>query len=126
MITEERYIEYFGVDTAPTSFIRLENLALETIKSIITSDIPTAPLDLQAESTSYTSFCNALMEQMHYFDNNSDLMESVITFGGGFSLGKFSEGSSQVKIGTNETIKRISPNTYTILLNLGLLYVGMC
>ena len=41
--------------------------------------------------------------------------------GKGYSLGKFKEGSVELK--NNET--RISPMTYTILLNIGMLYVGL-
>jgi hypothetical protein len=125
MITETQYIEYFGVDTAPTSFIRLEFLSLQLIKNIITSDIPTAPIG-EETSEDYTNFTYALMEQMYFFDNNSDLMEDVLSYGNSYSLGKFSENASQVKVNTNDTLKRLSPNTYQILLNLGLLYSGLC
>ena len=42
--------------------------------------------------------------------------------GTGYSLGKFKEGSVDIKYNQS----RISPMTYAILLNIGLLYVGLC
>ena len=40
MVTEQDYEEYFGVDTAPSNFSRLEFLSLNTIKSNITKSVP--------------------------------------------------------------------------------------
>ena len=114
MITAEDYKTYFGVSTAPTNLVRLEFLALEEMKSIMTCDIP------EEEDDSYDTFLNALMEQINYFDTNGDLLDSN---GSGASLGKFSEGTSNSE---KSNVSRISPMTYKILLNLGCLYVGLC
>lgn len=116
MITTGKYISYFGVDTAPSQLTRLEFLSLEIIKSIMTKAIPTSTDAL------YDNFLNALMEQIKFLDENEDLMS---VGGDGYALGKFSEGSSKEKE-TNQTNKRISPMTYAILLNAGLLYGGLC
>jgi len=116
MITEAMYKTYFGVTTAPTNIVRLDFLSQEAFKNIMSCDFP-AETD-----TNYESFTNALLEQIKFFDENGDLMS---VSGSGYSLGKYSEGSSE-KVVTNESIKRISPLAYMILLNLGYLYVGLC
>jgi hypothetical protein len=113
MITEELYEEYFGVNTAPESLERLEYLALQEIKKMITEDIPTD------EDEIYEDFLKALMEQIKFYYEN----EEVLTMGGtGYTLGKFQEGNANVQYNQS----RISPMTYAILLNIGLLYVGLC
>src|SRR5574344_1016188 len=114
MITESAYETYFGVSTAPTNLTRLEFLALEEIKSIMTCDIPLSTDD------NYDTFLKEIMEQINYFDINEDLITDSSS--GGASLGKFSEGSSSEETSANKT--RISPMAYKILLNLGYLYVG--
>jgi hypothetical protein len=116
MITETAYKAYFGVSTAPTNLTRLEFLALEEIKSIMTCDIPASTDD------NYDTFLKALMEQINYFDLNNDLISYSQL--GGASLGKFNEGSATDNSGANKS--RISPMTYKILLNLGYLYSGVC
>lgn len=119
MITKTEYEDYFGANTAPSNFTRLEYLSLETIKGIITSDIPTEA------DTNYQDFINALCEQIYFFDKNSDLLEDIGT-GSNYTLGKFSESGTGTERKSSDTIKRISPNAYTILLNLGMLYSGLC
>lgn len=119
MITKTEYEDYFGANTAPTNFTRLEYLSLKAIKGIITSDIP-AETD-----TNYQDFVNALCEQIYFFDKNSDLLEDIGT-GENYTLGKFSESGSGTERKTSDTIKRISPNTYSILLDIQMLYVGLC
>src|SRR5574344_2237272 len=116
MITADDYKDYFGVSTAPTNLTRLEFLALEEIKSIMTCDIPASTDD------NYDTFLKALMEQINYFDENPDLVIYLTT--GGASLGKFNEGTNNEKKKVNDSI--ISPMTYVILLNLNYLYPGMC
>jgi hypothetical protein len=116
MITETAYKTYFGVSTAPTNLTRLEFLALEEIKSIMTCDIPTSTDD------NYDTFLKALMEQINYFDLNNDLISYSQL--GGASLGKFNEGSAMIILVAKT--QRISPMAYKILLNLGYLYAGMC
>lgn len=116
MITADAYKTYFGVSTAPTNLTRLEFLALEEIKSIMTSNIPASTDD------NYDTFLKALMEQINYFDINPELLIYLTT--GGASLGKFNEGTNQNKKEAKSQI--ISPLTYKILLNLGYLYVGIC
>ncbi len=117
MITESAYKTYFGVSTAPSNLTRLEFLALEEMKSIMSCEIP------DDEDVNYDTFLNALMEQINYFDLNED----IITYSsvGGASLGKYSEGDTKTEMsGANKP--RISPLTYKILLNLGYLYTGVC
>lgn len=116
MITELAYKTYFGVSTAPTNLTRLEFLALEEIKSIMTCDIPAST------DTNYDTFLKALMEQINYFDLNDDLISYSQL--GGASLGKFNEGSAIDNTVVNKP--KMSPMAYKILLNLGYLYVGMC
>lgn len=117
MITEAAYKTYFGVSTAPSNLTRLDFLALEEIKSIMTCDIPLSTDD------KYATFLKALMEQINYFDLNKEILEYATS--GGNSLGKFSEGSSTSNNGmANQS--RISPLAYKILLNLDYVYVGMC
>lgn len=111
MITEEEYKEYFGVDTAPSNLVRLEFVSLNTIKSLITRPIP-------SESCScYDDFKKAVMEQINYYDLNSDLLNSSKT--SGYSLGSYSEDASENE--TSNSIDRLSPIAYEILLNCGLL-----
>ena len=116
MITETAYKTYFGVSTAPTNLTRLEFLALEEIKSIMTCDIPLSTDD------NYDTFLKALMEQINYFDLNDDLISYSQL--GGASLGKFNEGEAIDNTVVNKP--KMSPMAYKILLNLGYLYVGMC
>ena len=116
MITESAYKTYFGVSTAPTNLTRLEFLALEEIKSIMTCDIPASTDD------NYDTFLKALMEQINYFDINDDLISYHEI--GGASLGKFNEGSATDN--SNASKPRISPMAYKILLKLDYLYAGMC
>lgn len=120
MFTKIDYENYFGANTAPINFIRLENLSIQLIKSVITSDIP-AETD-----TIYEDFKNAVLEQINYFNKNPDLLDDITSVGSGFAIGKYSQNGTQTKVLPNEPIKRLSPNTYTILLNAGLLYSGLC
>lgn len=116
MITEKMYESYFGVGTAPTNFVRLSFLALEEIKSILTDEIP---YDEEDTDIYVTEFLYAWFEEIKYLDDNSNLIDSN---GSGASLGKYSEGNG-VSIKTNDS--RISPMTYKILLNLGLVCSGI-
>ena len=116
MITADDYKDYFGVSTAPTNLTRLEFLALEEIKSIMTCNIPAST------DTNYDTFLKALMEQINYFDINPELLIYLTT--GGASLGKFNEGTNQENRKSKDQI--ISPLTYKILLNLSYLQSGMC
>lgn len=111
MITEQDYKDYFGVDTAPSNFFRLEFLSLNTIKSIITKPVP------KETCSCYEDFKKALMEQIYYYDLNSDLLYSTKT--GGYTLGSYSESTSESE--TSKSMDRLSPITYEILLNCGLL-----
>ena len=112
MITEQDYKNYFGVDTAPSNFSRLEFLSLNTIKSIITKPIPNILCPC------YDDFKKAIMEQINYYDLNSDLITSSPS--GSYTLGSYSEGgTSEIKI--SQSISRLSPVAYEIILNCGLL-----
>lgn len=116
MLTIEEYIEYLGVDTAPSNFNRLEYLALNELKSLMAGNIP------DSTDLVYEDFKKALIEQINYFNLNSDLIDS--SGGGGYTLGLYSEsGSNQTE--SNKSINRISPVAYDILLNCGLLYSGI-
>lgn len=112
MVTEEDYRKYFGVDTAPSNFLRLEFISLNTIKSLITRDIP------KEDCPCYEDFKKALLEQINFYDLNSDLIDT--TNSGSYTLGSYSEGGSNSNE-TSKSINRLSPVTYEILLNCGLL-----
>lgn len=115
MIKKEEYQEYIGV-TAPSNLNRLEYLALNELKSIMVGNIPTS------NDLIYNDFKKALMEQINYFDMNSDLIDS--SGSSGYTLGSYSEGSSNQNNNSN-SINKISPVAYNILLNCGLLYCGL-
>lgn len=113
MVTEEEYIKYMGVETAPTNFDRLEFLSEQTLNSIIVNKI------LEEQKSFYKK---AIMEQINYFDINPEiLIECEST---GYSLGSYNEGTSQQKDKT-KSINRISPVAYDILLSNGILYSGI-
>lgn len=116
MITKEEYLNHLGVDTAPSNFKRLEYLSINELKSIMVQNIP-VETDLI-----YKEFKKAIIEQMNYFVENPDLIDSVGT--GGYTLGSYSESSSN-KTESSKSIERISPMSYDILLNIGLLYSGL-
>lgn len=108
---KEAYAEYFG-EPAPSNFERLLYLAEQEIKIYVLNP----PLVMVEEEI--TDYGKALLEQVKYFELNNDLLDSA---GSGFSLGKYREGNSNVMASDN----RLSPMTYKILLNLGLLYSGI-
>lgn len=110
MVTEEDYEKYFG-QPAPSKFSRLESISLSTIKSIITKPIP------KETCSCYEDFKKAILEQINYYDLNSDLLDSTKT--GGYTLGSYSESASEIE--TSKSIDRLSPVAYEILLNCGLL-----
>lgn len=116
MITQEEYQKYIGVSTAPSNLKRLEYLALNELKSIMVGNIP------KDDDLVYDDFIMALMEQINYFDMNSDLIDS--SGSGSYTLGSYSEGSSSQN-NISKSINRISPVAYDILLNCGLLYCGL-
>lgn len=116
MIDEIEYQQYLGVDTTPSNFKRIEFISLNELKSIMVQNIP-VKTDLV-----YESFKKALMEQMNYFVQNPDLIDS--NGNGGYTLGSYSESGS-TKTENSKSIDRISPMAYDILLNIGLLYSGI-
>ena len=119
MVTEQDYKNYFGVDTAPSNFSRLQFISLNTIKSIITKPVPkeTCPC--------YEDFKKAILEQINFYEFNSDLIDT--TNSGSYTLGSYSEGGSNSNE-TSKSINRLSPVAYEILLNCGLLQsqIGGC
>ena len=117
MISEEEYAKYFGVGTAPKNLKRLEMLSLHTLQSIMFMNIP------KEDSPHYEHFKYALIEQINYFDMNSDLIDS--SGSGGYTLGSYSEGSSNNKENISKSINRVSPVAYDILMSHGLLYSGL-
>jgi len=117
MVHETEYKEYFGVDTAPTNFKRLEYLSINELRSIMTVNIP------QKEDLVYKDFKKAIMEQIHYLELNGDLIDYAGT--GSYTLGSYSEGSSNQNNDNSKSINIISPVAHDILLNCGLLYCGL-
>lgn len=119
MITEKDYKDYFEVENVPSNFSRLEFLSLQTIKSIITRNVPTDKCPF------YNDFKKALMEQINFYDINRDLITNETT--SGYTLGSYSESASN-KAETSSSVDRLSPMTYEILLNIGLLQspIGGC
>ena len=115
MISQSEYITYFGVDTTPSNFQRLETVAISELRSIMTQNIPTK------DDLVYKEFIKALMEEMNYLDMNSDLINSGSA--GGYTLGSYHEGSNQNN--NSQSINRVSPVAYDILLTAGLLYPGL-
>ena len=111
MVTKEEYEEYFG-QSAPSNFSRLEFISLNTIKSIIIKPIP------NIFCPCYEDFKKAVMEQINYYVLNSDLITSSSS--GSYTLGSYSEGGTS-EIKTSQSISRLSPVAYEILLNCGLL-----
>ena len=119
MITEKDYKDYFEVENVPSNFLRLEFLSLQTIKSVIARSVPTDKCPF------YNDFKKALMEQINFYDINRDLITNETT--SGYTLGSYSESTSN-KAETSSSIDRLSPMTYEILLNIGLLQspIGGC
>ena len=111
MITKEDYEEYFG-ETAPSNFSRLEFISLNTIKSVITRPVP------KEACPCYEDFKKAILEQIKFYDFNSDLITDSSS--GSYTLGSYSEGGSSSNDSSN-SMSRISPAAYEILLNCGLL-----
>ena len=111
MVTKEEYEECFG-HSAPSNFPRLEFISLNTIKSIITRAVPkeTCPC--------YEDFKKAILEQINFYEINPDLITDSSS--GGYTLGSYSEGGTD-KNETSNSMSRISPAAYEILLNCGLL-----
>lgn len=118
MVNENDYLNYFEVNVVPSSFSRLEYISIQELKSIMTCNIPT-----KKEKYLYKEFLKAILEQISYFDINRDLIESSNS--SGYTLGSFSEGSSNSKENSFKSITRISPIAHDILLNCGLLYNGL-
>lgn len=113
MVTKEEYEEYFG-QTAPSNFSRLESISLSTIKSVITRPLPkeTCPC--------FEEFQEAILEQIIFYEENPDLITSTSITSSGYTLGSYSEGTSN-KNETSKSIERLSPIAYDKLLNCGLL-----
>lgn len=117
MITQKEYEAYFGANTAPNNFERLGFISLNELRAIIVQNIP-----VETDFV-YKDFKRAIMEQMNYFVENPELIDSTGT--SGYTLGSYSENSSNQNYDNSKSIKRISPVAYDILLNCGLLYCGL-
>lgn len=120
MVTEEEYKAYFGANTAPKNFARLEYLSRKEFLAIPINYVP------NIEDNCYKDYQKALMEQINYFDLNSDLLSSSSS--GGYTLGSYSESGSNGEVTNSKSISRISPIAYDILIGCGLLYsgIGVC
>lgn len=116
MITKDEYGEYLGV-TAPSNFERLEFISLNELKSIMIQNVP-VETDLV-----YKDFKKAIMEQMNYFVENPELIDSAGT--SGYTLGSYKEDNSNQENDNSKSINRISPIAHDILLNCGLLNCGL-
>lgn len=116
MIEKLEYKQYFGVSTTPSNFKRLEQISIHLFNSIPITEIP------NKDDLRYNTFKEALMEQMNYYDMNSDLLDS--NGAGGYSLGSYHEGSSNQNK-NSKSIDRLSPVAYDILLSSGLIYSGL-
>ena len=118
MVTEEDYEKYFG-QPAPSKFSRLESISLSTIKSIMTKPVP------KENCPCYDNFKKAILEQINFYEFNSDLITNSSS--GSYTLGSYSEGGSSSNDSSN-SITRLSPVTYEILLNCGFLQsqIGGC
>lgn len=103
--------------TAPSNFERLEYLSINELRSVMIKNVP-----IETEPV-YKDFKKAIMEQMNYFIENPELIDSAGT--GGYTLGSYSENSSNQNIDNFKSINRISPVAHDILLNCGLLYCGL-
>lgn len=112
MVNILEYKKYFGASTAPQNFERLKYLSLNTIKSNIAKSVPTESCPC------YEDFKKALLEQINFYDINSDLIINEST--DGYTLGSYSESASN-KRETFKSIDRLSPMAYEILLNCGLI-----
>lgn len=111
MVTEEDYEKYFG-QPAPSKFSRLESISLSTIKSIMTKPVP------KENCPCYDNFKKAILEQINFYEFNSDLITDSSS--GSYTLGSYSEGGTD-KNETSNSMSRVSPVAYEILLNCGLL-----
>ena len=116
MINKDEYVNYLG-GTAPSNFNRLLKLSIQELRSIMVQNVPTK------DDLTYNDFKRAIMEQINYFDINSDLLTSIADRGS--RLGNYTEGSSQNNNSNSKSINRISPLAYDILLNAGLLFPGL-
>lgn len=116
MITREDYSFYLG-GTTPINFERLEFISIQTLKSIMVENIP------NENDLTYKNFKKAVMEQMRYFELNEDLLDNASS--GGYSLGSYNEGGSNQNNDNSNSMSIISPVSYNILLNCGLLYCGL-
>lgn len=112
MVTEQDYKIYFGVDTVPSNFLRLEFISLNTLKSIIIKPVP------KKSCPCYEDFKKAVLEQINFYDFNSDLITDSSS--SSYTLGSYSEGGSDSNEASN-SMSRVSPVAYEILLNCGLL-----
>ncbi len=117
MITEKEYKAYLGADTAPKNLKRLENISLNTLRAIMIKNIPTK------DSIIYKEFIKALIEQIYYYSINPELIEESSS--SGYTLGSYSENASNNSSNNSKSITRVSPSSYDILLNCGLLYSGL-
>lgn len=115
MINKKEYQECIGVP-APSNLNRLEFLALNELRTIMVENVPSS------NDILYGTFKKALMEQINYFNMNSDLIDSSSS--GSYSLGSYSEGGSSQNNNLDNK-NRISPAAYDILLSNGLLYCGL-
>ena len=111
MVNTGDYQKYFG-QSAPSDFCRLEFISLNTIKSVITRPVP------KENCPCYEDFKKAILEQINFYEFNSDLITDSSS--GSYSLGSYSEGGTGVNE-TSNSMNRVSPVAYEILLNCGLL-----
>lgn len=113
MIKEQEYCVYFGANTVPADFKRLEKIAINELRSLMIENVP------QKGDFTFESFKQAVIEEINYLNLNDDLINYAES--GGYTLGSYKEDASN----QNKNKNIISPVAYNILLNCGLLYTGL-
>lgn len=111
MVTSKDYEDYFK-QTAPSNLSRLEFISLNTLKSIMKKPVP------KENCPCYKDFKKAILEQVKFYEFDSDLITDSSS--GSYTLGSYSEGGTD-KNETSNSMSRVSPVAYEILLNCGLL-----
>jgi hypothetical protein len=111
MVNATEYQTYFG-ETAPGNFTRLELLAETMIRNLF----PNIPADL-TDNVHEQTIKNAVLEQIRFYENNEDVLETINETG--FSIGKFSfqGGSSRGSVqkvvsGNSISFVRSTPYAY--------------
>lgn len=125
-VTETNYTDRFG-GTAPDGFIRMEEIAVASIKNIAPQRMPFPTELTNFPTVIQTGITNGILETMYTFANDDELYDglSPLNSGTGFTAGKYSEAGSGVLFNNTQTMRRLSPNAYLFLSNIGLFDQGV-